>query len=350
MQRYLLVFAAFCAFSVALAAPAAADGLRWPWERCASAPCAPDPCRPPCAVAEAPAPAPCLSQTIPARCELRTRTVDSPPVTCEVRVPRDEDFEVPTSETTCTPEYRDVQTPVYEVRAVPVYAQRCVPQYVGVEVPVYRTRSVPTYTTRKVARYEDVEVPVFACRQVETTREVCDPCTGEIRTEVCGYRTENYQSGTRTQRQLAGSDDEQVQCGTRCERYQDGTETRQRLAGYTTEQYESGTRQESYQSGWRTTKVFVRNRTDVVQSGVRTERRCTGYTTEERVIRPARTDVVTERIMIPARRVTVATGAPVDQVQPLAGTTEVLSQIEYEAALAQAAVRQHLARAKMQDA
>jgi glycine/D-amino acid oxidase-like deaminating enzyme len=79
---------------------------------------------------------------------------------------------------------------------------------------------------------------------------------------------------------------------------------------------------------------------------VRTERRCTGYDMAVKVVRPARSRVVTTRTTIPARRVTVATGAPVDKVQPLPGTTEVLSQLEYDAELAKAAVRQPIARAR----
>jgi hypothetical protein len=82
--------------------------------------------------------------------------------------------------------------------------------------------------------------------------------------------------------------------------------------------------------------VFVRNRSEVVQAGVRTERRCTGYTTEERVIRPATTQVVAERVVIPARRVTVAVGAPVHEVKPLPGTTEVLAQADFDRLVAQA--------------
>jgi len=43
-------------------------------------------------------------------------------------------------------------------------------------------------------------------------------------------------------------------------------------------------------------------------------RRFRGHATA--VVRPARTQEVAERVVIPARRVTVAVGAPVDQVQP----------------------------------
>lgn len=336
---FTLVAAGVCA--LASPAPAQADSFRWPWERGANCVPPPAPCAVPApgVVADPVAAPTCIARTIPACFDLRTRTVECPAVTCQVRAARYEDVEVPMTKTTCTPEYRDVQTPVYEWRAVPVYAQRNVPRYVAIEAPIFRTRRVPTYTTRKVARYEGVEVPVFACRQVEITRDVCDPCTGETRSEVCGFRAESYQNGTRMEQRLAGYDDEQVPCGTRCERYQDGTETRQRLAGHTVEQYECGTRQERYQAGWRTTSVFVRNRTDVVQVGVRTERRCVGYTMEEKVIRPARTSVVTERVVIPARHVTVSTGAPGHDVQRLPGTTEVLSQLEYEAEVAEAAAR-----------
>jgi len=229
--------------------------------------------------------------------------------------------------------------PVYACRDVPVMAKRCVPQYENVEVPIYRTRQVPVEATRKVARYEDVEVPCYACRQVPITQDICDPCTGETRTVTCGCRSETYESGTRTERRLAGYDDETYVCGHRCETYQDGTQTRQRLAGYTTEEYTCGTRQERYQSGTRTEQVFAGNRREIVQTGVRTEQRCTGYTTEERVLRPATTREVAERVMIPARRVTVATNAPVDQVQPLPGTTEVLSQDEFNREVAAARSR-----------
>jgi hypothetical protein len=335
MTRSLPLLLALCAGTLALAAPAHADGWRWPWQRADCSPCPPAPCAPVVAC-EVPAPVLCVRQTIPACFETRTRTVEVAAVTCQVRVPTYENVEVPVYQTKCTPEYRDVEVPVYAHRTVPVYAERQVPRYESFETPIYRTRSVPVYTTRKVARYENVDVPCYEHRRVPITQEVCDPSTGAFHTVVCGYRTETFQSGTRSERRLAGYDDEQVQCGTRCERYQDGTQTGQRLAGYTTERYQSGTRQERFQADTRTEQVFVRNRSEVVQTGVRTERRLAGHTTEERILCPARTHVVTERVAIPARSVTVAVGAPVDQVTPLDGTTEVLSQAGYDREVARA--------------
>ena len=343
MQRALLGFFALCATSLSFAPPAAAGGLRWPWEDddccppCAPV-CEPAPCAPVCApVCAAPQPQPCVPQTIPACVEVRTRTVERPAVTCQVQVPKYEEVSHPVYETKCTPEYRTVETPVYETRSVPVYAERCVARYESYEVPVYRTRQVPTYATRSVPRYEDVAVPCYATRCVPVTQPVCDPCTGVTRMEICGYRNETYESGSQTERRLVGYDSEQYECGSREECYQDGTESRQRLAGYDREQYECGTREECYQSGTRTEQVFVGNRTEVVQTGVRTEQRCTGYTTEERVLQPARSDVVSERFVVPARRVTVAIGVPANEVRPLAGTSEVLTQAEFDAAVAKAA-------------
>jgi len=340
MQRAMLISLFLCTGLLAFAAPAGAGGLRWPWERDDGCPCPTRCCPAPCApapVCAAPLPPPCVCQTIPAKIEVRTRTVECPAVTCQVQVPKFEEISCPVYETQCTPEYRSVEVAVYETRAVPVYEERCAPRYESYEVPVYRTREVPRYAARSVPRYEDVAVPCFATRSVPVTRPVCDPCTGETRIEVCGHRTETYQDGTQTERRLVGYDSEQVQCGTRRECYQDGTESRQRLAGYDREQVQCGTRDECYASGTRTEQVFVGNRSEVVQTGVRTERRCTGYTTEERVLQPARTDVVSERVVVsPARRVTVALGVPTAQVQPLPGTREVLTQAEFDAAAAEA--------------
>jgi hypothetical protein len=109
MQRALLGFFALCATSLSFAPPAAAGGLRWPWEDddccppCAPV-CAPAPCAPVCApVCAAPQPQPCVPQTIPACVEVRTRTVERPAVICQVQVPKYEEVSHPVYETKCTP-------------------------------------------------------------------------------------------------------------------------------------------------------------------------------------------------------------------------------------------------------
>jgi hypothetical protein len=75
-------------------------------------------------------------------------------------------------------------------------------------------------------------------------------------------------------------------------------------------------------------------RSQPVVVGEREEQRLTGWRTETVVVAPARFETVRERVLVPERWITVAaSGAAASGTMPLPGTTQVMTEAEYRAAL-----------------
>lgn len=217
-----------------------------------------------------------------------------------VRTVQRQDCEVPVRCLQRVPIYEPVLVPVYETRQVPVYEDVERPTYETYEVPVYRTERVPVWGEREVPVYRQVKEPVticlwnpFCCEDAEI--ELWDRCT-------------SVPCGTQKVQAIVDHEERQVECGTRTERRQTGT-TRER--------------------------VLTGHRCEQVQVGTREVRRFVGCELRDVVTQPAATRTVTECIEVPARSVTV-TPDGTRRDEPLAGSEAVLSESEYQAALAQA--------------
>src|SRR4030095_4439646 len=68
--------------------------------------------------------------------------------------------------------------------------------------------------------------------------------------EVVGYKDEQVQVGTTTERYVSGYRSEQVQVGTQSERYVAGYRTERVQTGWTTKRVHTGWRNERVQTGW----------------------------------------------------------------------------------------------------
>ncbi len=271
-------------------------------------------------------------KVIPARCECVEHEVPIPAVTrTEIEVVY-VDHEEPVFKTVREPVWEDVEVPVWKSRTVPVYTTQRVPVYEDVEVPCWKIRRIPIYVTQRTPVFEEIEVPVFTSERVPVTKEVCDPCTGEMTTVVCGCDVRVVQCGTRTEMRIKGFEEKQVQCGWRPERFQDGTRTVRKVVDWKEEQVLCTHRYERYQDGTRTERRCTGYKTEEVQCGTRTIKVCAG--TREKVIEvcPARMTTRTERITIPCRRVTVVPDGSTKGA-PLAGTDEVMTESEFAAAV-----------------
>ena len=91
-------------------------------------------------------------------------------------------------------------------------------------------------------------------------------------------------------------------------------------------------RAERYQDGFDVKVVPCGVKTTMVPGEPRTERRLTGHRTETVVVQPAGSRTVTRRIPVPCRRVTVYPDCG-PMGGPMAGTTEVMTQSQYRAAV-----------------
>lgn len=281
--------------------------------------------------AEDPAPATGCVKVIPARCECVEHEVPVPAVTRIETEPVYEDHEEPIYKMVHEAIWEDVEVPIWKSRRVPVMATRRIPIYEDVEVPCFKVRRIPIYVTHRIPVFEDIEVPVFAAERIPVTKEVCDPCTGEMVTVVCGHDVQVVQCGTRTERRIKGFEEKQVQCGWRPERFQDGTRTVRKVVDWKEEQYECSFRYERYQDGTRTERRCVGHDVKRVQTGTRTIKICTGVREKVVEVCPARMTTRTERVTIPCRRVTVVPDGATKGA-PLPGTDEVLTESEYAAA------------------
>jgi hypothetical protein len=144
------------------------------------------------------------------------------------------------------------------------------------QVPVTETVAVPVYAPATVPEVRTVEVPRY-----------------ERRSEPVRLRLPNP----------FGCDDLDIKLWDRCKCVQTGTELRQEVV----------------------------NRVETVKAGEVAERRVVGWRTETVVVAPARVETVREWVVTtPERRVTVG---PVGS-RPLPGTTEVLTDDQFRAAIA----------------
>jgi hypothetical protein len=197
----------------------------------------------------------------------------------------------------CVPTYEDVSVPVYENRQVPLTATVEVPVYETVEVPVYRTERVPVWGEKQVTAYREVRNPV--------TIEIYNPFTCDDECIELWDTCEEVPCGTRTVRAIVDYEARQVACGTRLERRLNGTRQEERITGY---------------------------RNERIQVGERTERRLAGHRTEVVVTCPAQTRVVTACEPVPCESVTVVPDGKTRD-QPLAGTSRILTESEYQTAI-----------------
>lgn len=200
------------------------------------------------------------------------------------------------------------QVPIYETVKVPVVETRCVPVLQKVEEPVYATREVQAFEDHQVPVTGPVEVPVYESKKKPVKIEFTNPFT---------CRPVSWH------------------LWDRCEYVCAGTRTEQGVVGYRTEQTPV-TRTETYVSGTRTREVQVGQRSETVTVGTRDEQRCVGFKSEPYVMRPAVTQHVRERVNVPAETVTVVTAPDATGVAPSPGTSRVLTEKEFQDALASA--------------
>ena len=224
----------------------------------------------------------CRVAAIPAHTHTTERTVTEPPRREKRRIAR----------------YETIQEPVYECKRIPVYGEREVPVYETVEVPVYRTEQVPVWGEKQVTTYKHVRKPV--------TIELWNPFGCENECVELWDTCEKVPDGTKTVKAVVAHEERTVACGTRLERKQVGTRMEKVLTGYRTEQ---------------------------VKIGERERRICVGHDEEWIVVAPARARTVTETTQVPCERVTVVPDGTTRDA-PLAGTTRVLTQSQYEELLA----------------
>jgi len=199
--------------------------------------------------------------------------------------------------------------PVTTLVRVPIVETRRVPLEREIEVPVLATREVPVTAERRVPEYGPVEVPVLESRRVPVDLNIPNPF---------------------------GCDDWCIHLWDRCEQVESGRQVVQGVTSWRTETIPTGTRTETYVSGYETRKVSEGERLEQVVVGEREEPRVTGWRTETVVVQPARTEARRVCRNLPQERVTVV-AAPTTEGAVLApGTTRVVTEAEFQAALAQA--------------
>ena len=110
-----------------------------------------------------------------------------------------------------------------------------------------------------------------------------------------------------------------------------GTRRVPKVLGYKEEKVQVGTALKPCRSSWRVEKQFLGYGQEQIVVGMREVRTVARYVTETVVVRPARTETVTETFQRPARWVTVSDATP--RPQPLAGTQEVLTEAQLAEAI-----------------
>jgi hypothetical protein len=200
------------------------------------------------------------------------------------------------------------QVPVYETVKVPVVETRCVPVFEDVPEPVWATREVQALEERQVPVKGPVEVPVYEARRRPVAIEFTNPFT------CCPVSWRLWD---------------------RCETVQVGSRTEEGIVDWRTEATPV-VRTERYVAETRTRRAQVGERQETVTVGERDETRCVGWRTETYVARPEVTQVVRERVAVPAEAVTVVAAAQAEGVAPLPGTSRVLTEEAFQRALASA--------------
>ncbi len=201
------------------------------------------------------------------------------------------------------------RVPIYEVAQEPIYGCRTVPQYGAVAAPIESTREEPVYEIKRTPVCGMVDVTVYA--------QVCKPVMGIDFTSWCEERMVPW-THVRVE----------VPCGVRKER---------RVLGYKEEKVRVGTTKVPCRAGWRVEKRFLGYGGEQTILGTREVRRIVGYRDEAVVVRPARTETVTERFQRPDRWVTVSDA--VARPNALPATDAVMTETEFRAAVAQVAAR-----------
>lgn len=198
---------------------------------------------------------------------------------------------------------RRICTPIYETIEIPIEERRVEPRYEEREVPVYAWRMVPVYRTVQTPIRGTALEPLYAPVKRRVSVPVCAPWRCGGCTEIPLYET--------------------------CEQVQVAWLEKETIEGHRQDSLPRGMRRERYIARTEVKRVQVGEDVEVVRTGARLERRLVGYDTEVIELAPARTEVVTETITIPPRRVTVAEAG--SGATPLPGTTLVLSPAELEA-------------------
>lgn len=204
---------------------------------------------------------------------------------------------------------RRVCTPIYETKTVPVFEIRRTPRYRTVEKPVYAWRTVPVY--------EAGRTPIWGRQKMLVYREVTSPVLMPVLNPFC-------------------CDCRVVKVGEqkRCALVDQGSKPA--IVGYRQESRALGMRREKYVVRTTTERIIEGYDVERVQVGTREARRLKGYHTKLVEIAAASSRVLEQRITLPARRVTVVPPDAVEQAL-LPGTSAVLSEAEYDAAVARAA-------------
>lgn len=212
-------------------------------------------------------------------------------------------LETRTRERYIPPCVQERRVPVYEVTKEPIYGCRMVPQYGAIAKPVEGFRKEPIYEIRRT--------PICGHVSETTYAQVCKPLMGIDFTSWCEERMTPW-----------GHVSIDVPCGTR---------RVPKVLGYKEEKVLVGTALAPCRTSWRVEKQFLGYSQEQIVVGTREVRRVARYITETVVVRPARTETVTETFQRPARWVTVSDAAV--RLQPLAGTQEVLTEAQLAEAL-----------------
>jgi hypothetical protein len=206
--------------------------------------------------------------------------------------------------------YQDKRVAVCETVLEPVVECKPGPRTETWLEPVYEMKRVPVMRKKKTPVYGDVTVPVYAKRKVPVKVPCWNGCSNEELMTTLFQRTERVQIGVCREHRLLGFKEETVPCGWQNQRCQVGWAQKTRVCGTRTEERCVGTRPVTRRVGWRDETVAVRPDGTRVVHDVKCHPRTVVTVVPDGGLRPA----------------------------PLAGSTIVMSESEYAAAI-QAASR-----------